>query len=60
MLDVKEVQDLAEKEVREENLKAAKERIKALIRKREQARQIVANCEREIADAYAEIGRGST
>lgn len=60
MIDVKKVQEEAEKEVREENEKKVKESIKVLLRKKEQARVVMANIERELADAYAEIGRGFT
>lgn len=58
MLDVKKVQEEAEKEVREEQAKCAKEEVKKLLRKREQAKQVLANIERELVDVYAELGRG--
>lgn len=59
MLDVNKVKAEAEAEVRQEQMVAAKEKIKALLKKKNQAQQIVLNIEREIADAYASIGEGS-
>lgn len=59
MIDVKKVQEEAEREVREEQTKKAKEEIKVLLRKKEQAKAVLANVERELADAYAELGRNS-
>ncbi len=59
MLDVNKVKEEAEKEVREEAMKKAKEEIKLLLRKKEQARIVMFNIDRELADAYAELGRGS-
>lgn len=59
MLDIKKVKEDAERELREENEKKAKESLKVLMRKREQAKQVLANIDREIADAYAELGQGS-
>ena len=59
MLDAKKVQEEAEAEVREEQTKAAKEKIKVLLRKKAQAQLMLANIDREIGDAYAEIGQGS-
>jgi hypothetical protein len=60
MIDINQVKAEAEKEVREEQMKKAKEKIKDLLRKQEQAKMVLANVEREIADAYAELGRGAT
>jgi hypothetical protein len=57
MFDAKKVQQEAEKEIAEEQSKKAKEDIKAILRKREQCRAALANVERELADAYAELGR---
>ena len=59
MIDVKQVQEEAEREVREEKMKKAKETIKTLLRKKDQVVAVLANIEREIADAYAELGRGT-
>lgn len=59
MLDANKVKEEAEAEVREEQTKAAKEKIKILLRKKSQAKLVLDNIEREIADAYAEIGQGS-
>ncbi len=58
MIDVNQVKAEAEKEVREEQSKAAKDKIKSLLRKKSQAQQVVANIERELNDAYAELGQG--
>lgn len=58
MIDVKKVQADAEAEVREEESKKAKEAIKSLLRRKNQAKQVLANIERELNDAYAELGRG--
>lgn len=58
-MDVKQVQVEAEKEVRDEKMKAAKEKIKNLLRKKDQAQQVLHNIERELADAYASIGEGT-
>lgn len=60
MIDVNKVKADAESELREETMKVAKEKIKTLLRKRIQAQQVLGNIDREIADAYAEIGQGST
>lgn len=59
MIDVNAVKDEAEKELREEKMKKAKETIKGLLRKIDQAKLVVSNIERELADAYAELGRGN-
>lgn len=60
MIDVKQVREEAEKEVRDEALKVAKEKVKALLRKKQAAQAVLANIEREIADCYAEIGTPDT
>lgn len=59
MIDISKVKLEAEAEVREEQTKQAKEKIKSLLRKREQAKQVLANVERELNDAYAELGQGT-
>ncbi len=59
MLDINKVKEEAQKEVAEEKMKAAKEKIKNLLRKRDQAHQVLNNIDREIADAYASIGEGT-
>lgn len=58
-IDMKKVQEEAEAEIREEKAKAAKDKIKTLLRKKDQAQQVLQNVEREIADAYAELGRAA-
>lgn len=60
MIDVNEVKKQAEAEVREEKLKGAKEKIKTLLRKEDQAKQVLLNIQKELADAYATIGEGTT
>lgn len=60
MLDAKQVKAEAEKEVREEEMKTAKEKIKGLLRKQSQARQVLSNIEKELNDAYASIGEGTS
>lgn len=60
MIDVKEVQKQAEAEVREEKMKGAKEKIKNLLRKQDQAKHVLLNIEKELADAYATIGEGTS
>lgn len=60
MLDVNKVKSEAEAEVREESMKQAKEKIKVLLRKKAQALQVVQNVERELNDAYAELGQGNS
>lgn len=60
MIDVNKVKSDAEKEFQEENMKVAKEKIKSLLRKRHQAHQVLSNIDREISDAYAELGQGTT
>lgn len=59
LLDISKVKEEAEKEVREEKEKQAKEEIKKLLRKKDQATVVLANIEREIADAYKLIGEGN-
>lgn len=59
MLDIKSAQDEAEKEIREEKAKKAKERIKAKLRQIEDAKTVLANLEREKADLLAQIADGN-
>lgn len=59
MLDVNKVKAEAESEVRDEVMKTAKEKIKVLLRKKAQAQQVVTNVDRELTDAYAELGQGT-
>jgi hypothetical protein len=56
---MKKVQEEAEAEVRKEQTDAAKDKLKTLIRKKAAAQQVLHNIEREIADAYAELGKGT-
>ncbi len=60
MLDIKSVKEEAEKQIRDEKMKAAKEKIVGLLRKKEQAQTVLNNIDKEIADAYAAIGEGTT
>jgi len=59
MVDINKIKAEAEKEVREEKEKKAKEQIKSLIRKRDAAKLVLDNIDREIADAYKLIGEGN-
>jgi hypothetical protein len=59
MIDIKKVRDEAEAEFREEQAKKAKEKLKDLLRKRALAKAAVANIDREIDDATAELGKGT-
>lgn len=59
MVDINKIKAEAEKEVREEKEKKAKEKIKDLLRKRDSAKLVLDNIDREIADAYKLIGEGS-
>lgn len=58
MIDAKTVKEAAEQEIAEEQMRAAKEKIKSLLRRKADAEKILANIEREIADAYATLGQG--
>lgn len=58
MLDINAVKEQAEKEYREEKMKKATKTIKELLAKRDQAKQILLNVEKELADAYATVGEG--
>lgn len=53
------LREQAEKEVREERAKRAKDALKDKLRQLENAKAIVANIEREIADLEASIEDGS-
>lgn len=57
MFDVKKVIDEAKKEVAEEKAETAKEKIKVKLRELNQAKKIVANCEVELEDLYAELSQ---
>jgi len=59
MLDIKEVIDSAQAEVKKEELEKAKIAIKAKLRSLENAKKVVANIQRELEDLYASIGDGS-
>lgn len=58
MLDIKSVEETALKELNEERLKKAKEQVKSQLKKIRDAKQIVANLERELNELYADIGSG--
>lgn len=60
MLDINEIKKAAEAEVKEEKMKNAKEKIKNLLRKEDQAKQVLLNIQKELADAYATIGEGTS
>lgn len=55
MIDVKSIQELARKEIREETTKSAVARLKELYAKQEKARLVVRNIDREIESYLAEI-----
>ena len=57
MLDVKAVQEAALKEVNEEKMTAAKNKVKAKMRELSSAKKVVANIERELEDIYADLGQ---
>lgn len=59
MIDINEVKKVAEEEFRKEQMEEAKEKIKDLLYKKAKAQQVLHNIEREITDAYAELGQGS-
>lgn len=59
MIDIKKVVETAEKEVQEENLKAATGKLKELYRRREQARKMLVNINNEIDLYITELGDGS-
>ena len=59
VMDIKKVKAEAEIEFRNEREKKAKEILIVLYKKQEQAKQVLRNIEREIADALAEIEQGN-
>jgi ABC-type enterochelin transport system substrate-binding protein len=59
VMDIKKVKAEAENEFREEREKKAKKLLIELYKKQEQAKQVLRNIEREIADALAEIEQGN-
>lgn len=59
LFDAKAVQAEAEKEVREERMKLAKEKLKTSLKKIESARIVLANCQREHDDLLAAIADGN-
>lgn len=59
MIDIKAVKDTARKEVLDERMKIAVGAIKRKLNDLENAKQVVKNIEREIADLEASIADGS-
>lgn len=59
MIDIKAVQAEAQKELNEERMKKAKDKIKGKMRDISVAEQIVTNLRRELEDLYADIARQS-
>lgn len=59
LIDIKAVKDAAQKELSEERAKRVTAALKNKMRDLENARQIVRNIEREIADLEASIEDGS-
>lgn len=59
MIDVNQLAEEAEKEVKEELAAKAKAALRAAIRRRESAHQVMRNCDAEIEDLKASIADGS-
>lgn len=55
MIDVKKVQEEAEKEIRDEKSKLAKDKIKAKLQERDKAKKVLRNLERELKDIYSDL-----
>lgn len=58
MIDIKNVQEEATKEIQKEKTEKAKDQIKSKMRELDKAKTIVRNIERELQELYAEIGAG--
>lgn len=58
MFDIKKAKAEAEKELSEERVKLAKEKIKSKLREIDRAEKIVVNLQRELEDLYVELGNG--
>lgn len=58
MIDIKSIQETAEREILEERSKKAKDKVKAQLKKIDDAEQIVVNLKRELDALYADIGAG--
>lgn len=59
LIEIKSIKEEAEREIREEATKKAKDAIKRKLRDLEAARAVVRNIEREVADLEASIADGS-
>lgn len=59
LFDVKAAQEEAEKEIRDEQVKKAKERIKGKLKQISDAESILANLKREYQDLITAIGEGN-
>lgn len=57
MLDIKKVQEEAQKELVQERMEKAKRQVKSKLNEIENARRVVTNLERELEDLYAELGQ---
>lgn len=57
MFDIKKAKEEAEKEIAEERVKKAKEKIKLKLREIDAAKKILANHQRELDDLYAELSQ---
>lgn len=55
MLDIKKIEEEAQKEYREERETEAKEQVKEKLKELENAKHAVRNIERELKDLYAEL-----
>ncbi len=56
-IDVKTVKEQAEAEVREERIKAAKEKVKRKLKEIDTAELVLRNLKRELDDIYAELSQ---
>lgn len=55
MIDIKKVQEEAEKEIRDEKTKLAKDKIKSKLQEKDKAKKVLKNIERELKDIYADV-----
>lgn len=58
-IDIQRIKEEAEQEIADEQAKAAKDKIKSLLRRKADAQKILNNIDAEIADAYASMGTGT-
>lgn len=58
-MNLKQLKKKVEAEMASEREARAKEQIKVIVRRLDQAKQVAKNVERELADAYADLGQSS-